>query len=473
MPDGRWKRAVLLVLLSLCSGAAVGGSQPRGGKSKRQSQQIIQPALPAGHNKQGCYDNGQHYQINQQWERIYLGKTLVCTCYGSSRGFNCESKPEPEETCFDKFTGTTYQVGETYERPKDSMIWDCTCIGAGRGRISCTIANRCHEGGQSYKIGDTWRRPHETGGFMLECVCLGNGKGEWTCKPVAERCYDNAAGTSYVVGDVWEKPYQGWMMVDCTCLGEGNGRITCTSRNRCNDQDTKRSYRIGDTWSKKDNRGNLLQCICTGNGRGEWKCERHSSLQATGIGSASATITDVRTALYQPQPQPAPSGHCATDSGMMYILGMQWLKTQGSQHMLCTCLGNGISCQETAVTQTYGGNSNGEPCVFPFTYHGKTFYSCTSEGRQDGNLWCSTTSNFDQDKSYAFCTEQNVLVQTRGGNSNGALCHFPFLYNNRNYTDCTSEGRRDNMKWCGTTSNYDVDEKFGFCPMAAHEEICT
>ncbi|KAJ7345021.1 hypothetical protein JRQ81_000971 [Phrynocephalus forsythii] len=420
---------------------------------------------------EGCYDNGQQYQINQQWERIYLGNTLVCTCYGGSRGFNCESKPEAEETCFDKYTGGTYRVGATYERPKDSMIWDCTCIGGGRGRISCTIANRCHEGGQSYKIGDTWRRPHETGGYMLECVCLGNGKGEWTCKPVAERCYDNSAGTSYVVGEVWEKPYQGWMMVDCTCLGEGSGRITCTSRNRCNDQDTKTSYRIGDTWSKKDNRGNLLQCICTGNGRGEWKCERHSSVQTTGIGTS--TITDVRTALYQPQPQPPPYGHCVTDSGMVYSLGMQWLKTQGSQHMLCTCLGNGVGCKETAVTQTYGGNSNGEPCVFPFTYNGRTFYSCTSEGRTDGTLWCSTTSNFDEEKRYSFCTEQNVLVQTRGGNSNGALCHFPFLYNNRNYTDCTAEGRRDNMKWCGTTPNYDADQKFGFCPMAAHEEICT
>ncbi|XP_030435709.1 fibronectin isoform X4 [Gopherus evgoodei] len=465
----------LLLLVALCLGTGVQSSQPKTGKTKRQSQQIVQPQVPGSPNKQGCYDNGRYYQINQQWERIYLGNMLICTCYGGSRGFNCESKPEAEETCFDKYTGSTYRVGETYERPKDSMIWDCTCIGAGRGRISCTIANRCHEGGQSYKIGDTWRRPHETGGYMLECVCLGNGKGEWTCKPLAERCYDNTAGTSYVVGETWEKPYQGWMMVDCTCLGEGNGHITCTSRNRCNDQDTKTSYRIGDTWSKKDNRGNLLQCICTGNGRGEWKCERHSAVQTPGIGSGSSTFTDVRTALYQPQPQPQPQpyGHCVTDSGVVYSLGMQWLKTQGSQQMLCTCLGNGVSCQETTVTQTYGGNSNGEPCVLPFTYGGRTFYSCTTEGRSDGHFWCSTTSNFEQDNRYSFCTGQNVLVQTRGGNSNGALCHFPFLYNNRNYTDCTSEGRKDNMKWCGTTQNYDADQKFGFCPMAAHEEICT
>uniref|UniRef100_A0A8B9TT48 Fibronectin n=1 Tax=Anas platyrhynchos TaxID=8839 RepID=A0A8B9TT48_ANAPL len=458
-----------LALLALCLGVAAGGGagQRRGGKNRRQAQT---PAVPQA---QTCFDNGRYYQINQQWERIYLGNTLVCTCYGGSRGFNCESKPEPEETCFDKYTGSTYRVGETYERPKDSMIWDCTCIGAGRGRISCTIANRCHEGGQSYKIGDTWRRPHETGGYMLECVCLGNGKGEWTCKP-SERCYDNTAGTSYVVGETWEKPYQGWMMVDCTCLGEGSGRITCTSRNRCNDQDTKTSYRIGDTWSKKDNRGNLLQCICTGNGRGEWKCERHTSLHTTSSGSPS--FTNVQTALYQPQPQqpqPQPYGQCITDNGVVYSVGMQWLKTQGSQQMLCTCLGNGVSCQEIAVTQTYGGNSDGEACVLPFTYNGRTFYSCTTEGRTDGHLWCSTTSNFEQDRRYSFCTEQNVLVQTRGGNSNGALCHFPFLYNNRNYTDCTSEGRRDNMKWCGTTENYDADQKFGFCPMAAHEEICT
>ncbi|KAL7865496.1 hypothetical protein SRHO_G00107430 [Serrasalmus rhombeus] len=467
MLGGRLATALAVVLLA----GAVSCMPKASGKSRRQAPEHHVSSV----SQDGCIEYGQFYEVGQQWERTYLGSILLCTCHGVA-GIKCKTKPEAEETCYDKVNARSYRVGETYERPKDGMIWDCTCIGSGRGKISCTIANRCHEGGNSYKIGDTWKRPHDTGDYMLECVCLGNGKGEWTCKPVAERCYDNAAGTSYVVGETWEKPYQGWMIVDCTCLGEGSGRITCTSRNRCNDQDTRMSYRIGDTWTKTDARGHILQCLCTGNGRGEWKCERHASLHTTGLGTGSRVVTNVQPAVFQPMPHPVTpvEATCLTDAGVAYSLGMRWIKTQGNKQMLCTCLGIGVSCEEwEGHSQVYGGNTNGQPCVFPFVSMGKTFYSCTSEGRSDGQLWCSTTSDFEKDHKYSFCTEKNVLVTTRGGNSNGALCHFPFLYNGRNYTDCTADGRRDGMKWCGTTYNFDGEQRFGFCPMAAHEEVCT
>ncbi|KAJ8004034.1 hypothetical protein DPEC_G00154600 [Dallia pectoralis] len=389
-----------------------------------------------------------------------------------------------EETCYDKYNAQSYPVGSTYERAKDGMMWDCTCHGSGRGKIICTVGNRCHEGGKSYTIGDTWRRPHDSGDYMLECVCLGNSKGEWTCKPVSDRCYDTAMAAYYVIGQNWERPYQGWMIIDCTCVGEGNGRITCTSRNRCNDQETLKSYRIGDRWTKIDATGQQVQCLCTGNGRGEWKCERHSVTTgvqtgtgvATSTGTGSATVR-VHTELHGPStlPEPPQEGVCRTDSGTTFHVGMRWIGTQGSKQMLCTCQGTGaVSCEETEVqSQVYGGNSNGQPCVFPFLFMGKAHYSCTSEGQTDGQLWCSTTSEYDRDQQYSLCTEKNSLVTTRGGNSNGAVCQFPFLYNGRNYTDCTADGRPDRMRWCGTTTDYAMEQHYGFCPMAAHEEVCT
>ncbi|XP_062865412.1 fibronectin 1b [Trichomycterus rosablanca] len=472
-----------LLLWALCVWSSV-MCLPQTGRNRRQGQEQMMMTdfalLGSGYTPTsvgGCADNGRTYRVHEQWERAHLGGTLLCTC-GRSGGVTCETKPAAEETCHDKINMRSYRVGETYERPKDGMIWDCTCIGSGRGKISCTIANRCHEGGRSYRIGETWTRPHDTGDYMLECVCLGNGKGEWTCKPIAERCYDTSLGTSYVVGQTWEKPYQGWMVVDCTCLGEGNGRITCTSRNRCNDQDARKAYRIGETWTKRDAQGHALQCICTGNGRGEWKCERHTSAHAgLGTGTSTALSTRVRPVTQQLNVLPdlvEEVGVCRAGSGASYHTGMSWVQTQGSQQMICTCINGGISCEEwDGQSHVYGGSSKGQPCVFPFVYGGKTHYSCVSEGRTDGQLWCSTTSNYDDDRQYSFCTQRNLMVTTRGGNSNGALCTFPFLYNGRNYTDCTADGRRDGMKWCGTTADYDGEHRYGFCPMAAHEEVCT
>lgn len=124
---------------------------------------------------------------------------------------------------------------------------------------------------------------------------------------------------------------------------------------------------------------------------------------------------------------------------------------------------------------TFDGNADGAPCVFPFTFLGEEYDSCTTEGRSDGYRWCATTDNFDQDKKYGFCPSRDIAVI--GGNSEGDPCHFPFVFLGKEYHSCTSEGRGDGKLWCSTTDSYDDDQKWGFCPdqgyslflVAAHE----
>ncbi|XP_063003578.1 matrix metalloproteinase-9 [Elgaria multicarinata webbii] len=124
---------------------------------------------------------------------------------------------------------------------------------------------------------------------------------------------------------------------------------------------------------------------------------------------------------------------------------------------------------------TYGGNGDGEKCAFPFVFSGKSYDACTTEGRDDGYRWCATTENFDRDKKYGFCPNRDTAVI--GGNSQGEPCAFPFTFLGQTYSTCTSEGRQDGRLWCATTSNYDEDKKWGLCPdkgysiflVAAHE----
>ncbi|XP_030055361.1 macrophage mannose receptor 1 [Microcaecilia unicolor] len=57
---------------------------------------------------------------------------------------------------------------------------------------------------------------------------------------------------------------------------------------------------------------------------------------------------------------------------------------------------------------TFRGNSNGQPCVFPFLYNNKWYAECTQDGRSDGHFWCATTQNYDKDKMYGFCPDTSI-----------------------------------------------------------------
>ncbi|CAH3033992.1 unnamed protein product, partial [Pocillopora meandrina] len=105
---------------------------------------------------------------------------------------------------------------------------------------------------------------------------------------------------------------------------------------------------------------------------------------------------------------------------------------------------------------THGGTSKGACCVFPFIYRGNPQHRCTRAER--GYRWCSTTNNYDKDKEWGFCA---ACFLCYGGSSNGNCCHFPFVYDGKMYTTCTTQ---DSTKpWCATTYNYDVDKQWGYC----------
>uniref|UniRef100_V9KEA5 72 kDa type IV collagenase n=1 Tax=Callorhinchus milii TaxID=7868 RepID=V9KEA5_CALMI len=124
---------------------------------------------------------------------------------------------------------------------------------------------------------------------------------------------------------------------------------------------------------------------------------------------------------------------------------------------------------EGQVIKARFGNADGEFCKFPFFFNGKEFTTCTTEGRDDGFFWCSTTYNFDVDSKYGFCPHESLF--TMGGNADGAPCKFPFTFESNQYESCTTDGRSDGYRWCGTTSNYDADTKYGFCPEQAMSTI--
>uniref|UniRef100_A0A452SFC5 Protein sel-1 homolog 1 n=1 Tax=Ursus americanus TaxID=9643 RepID=A0A452SFC5_URSAM len=57
------------------------------------------------------------------------------------------------------------------------------------------------------------------------------------------------------------------------------------------------------------------------------------------------------------------------------------------------------------------------------------------------------------------------------GTAHGEPCHFPFLFLDKEYDECTSDGREDGRLWCATTYDYKADEKWGFCE-TRHPRFC-
>ncbi|XP_066228988.1 cation-independent mannose-6-phosphate receptor isoform X1 [Saccopteryx leptura] len=68
--------------------------------------------------------------------------------------------------------------------------------------------------------------------------------------------------------------------------------------------------------------------------------------------------------------------------------------------------------QDEAVILSYANGDScppetedGDPCVFPFVFNGKSYEECVLENRV--RLWCATTANYDRDHEWGFCRQSN------------------------------------------------------------------
>ncbi|XP_056439582.1 macrophage mannose receptor 1 [Gadus chalcogrammus] len=103
-----------------------------------------------------------------------------------------------------------------------------------------------------------------------------------------------------------------------------------------------------------------------------------------------------------------------------------------------------------------------------FGLEGENFYFNWGQNNAKNVLIHTGTGSWSRWITYGgaldLCSKGYQETFTLGGNAFGGPCQFPFLFLKKWYSECTIEGRTDHQLWCATETDYDKDQKWGFCP---------
>uniref|UniRef100_A0A8B9QQM5 Macrophage mannose receptor 1 n=1 Tax=Anas platyrhynchos TaxID=8839 RepID=A0A8B9QQM5_ANAPL len=67
--------------------------------------------------------------------------------------------------------------------------------------------------------------------------------------------------------------------------------------------------------------------------------------------------------------------------------------------------------------------------------------------------------------THSVCSQHYEDMYTLGGNTFGAPCVFPFKLNGKWYAECIARSDDADSLWCATSSDFDKDQRFGYCPL--------
>jgi len=125
--------------------------------------------------------------------------------------------------------------------------------------------------------------------------------------------------------------------------------------------------------------------------------------------------------------------------------GVPWCSTS-TDHIGQYVNGRWGNCQETCPTgcKTVSGPDPGKLCLFPFKWDGVVYRECTTH-TNNGLLWCAThVDHLGNTTQWGNCD-----VDTCPGcrTTAGTMCQLPFIYNNVTHNECVEDSETKKL-WC-------------------------